>query len=208
MKIAILGGAFDPPHIGHYLVARQVLEQMRMDQVWFTVCYQYFPEFPVKNARISSFKDRFTMTKLISSSPLLVSDFELKHNKLSKTIDTLSLLKKKYPEHSFHWIIGSDQLNTFHLWNKWQLIIAQHNLIVFPRDTDFLSLKKRVIKSFQLKTIPDHITVLENNKLVVSNISSSLIRKRVRSGLPIGAMVDQKVDAYIKKQKLYLDIKT
>lgn len=207
MKIAILGGAFDPPHIGHYLVGRQVLEQMKMDQVWFMVCYQYFPEFPVKNARISSYNNRFTMVKHISSPPLLVSDFESKYNKPSKTIDTLSLLNKRYPEHSFHWIIGSDQLNTFHLWNKWKLIIAKYNLIVFPRDTDFLSLENRVKKSFKTETIPHNITVLKSNELVVSNISSSLIRKRVRLGLPIGAMVDQKVEKYIKKHNIYVDIK-
>ncbi|MFZ2025748.1 MAG: adenylyltransferase/cytidyltransferase family protein, partial [Microgenomates group bacterium] len=48
MKIAILGGAFDPIHIGHYLVARQVKEQLKMDEVWLMVCYSYFPEFPEK----------------------------------------------------------------------------------------------------------------------------------------------------------------
>ena len=61
MKIAILGGAFDPPHMGHYLVASQVKEQLGMDEVWLMTCYSYFPEFPVKFAKITPFEERHKM---------------------------------------------------------------------------------------------------------------------------------------------------
>lgn len=203
MKIAILGGAFDPPHIGHYLVARQVYEQMKMDQIWLMVCYQYFPEFPIKNGRISSFKERFSMTQCVSKSPIVVSNFEYKYNKPSKTVDTLSLLHIHYPNDTFYWIIGSDQLNTFHLWNNWKSIIANNNIIIFPRDTDFVSLENRVKYAFKIEDIPSNITVLENDKLVVSNLSSSLIRKRVRNGYPIEGLVNNKVNKYILKHNLY-----
>jgi len=203
MRIALLGGAFDPPHIGHYLVARQVLEQMQMDQVWFVVCSQYFPEFPVKYAHISSFKYRFQMTQFLSSSSLVPCDFEEKYNKPSKTINTLALLKEHYPQDDFYWIIGSDQLKTFNLWHNWSSIIKHYNLIVFPRDTDFISLEKRVKEAFQLKTIPTNITVLQSSELVVSNISSSLIRKRVRNGFTTQGLVDHKVERYIRKHNLY-----
>ena len=61
MKIAILGGAFDPPHIGHFLVASQVKEQLGMDEVWFMTCYSYFPEFPIKYAKITPYGERHKM---------------------------------------------------------------------------------------------------------------------------------------------------
>ena len=203
MRIAILGGAFDPPHIGHYLVARQTLEKLHMDEVWFMVCYQYFPEFPIKNFRISSYTYRYKMVEYISTPPLIVSNFESNFNKSSKTINTLRLLKEHYPQHMFYWIIGSDQLETFRLWNKWSDIVQNHNLIIFPRDTNFVNLENRVKRAFQLNIIPSHIIILEETELIVSNISSSLIRKRIRTGLPIKGMVDEKVERYIRKNKLY-----
>jgi len=207
MKIAVLGGAFDPPHIGHYLVARQVVEQMNVDKVWFMVCHQYFPAFPVKNARISSFIERFSMTQLISLPPFVTSDFEYKYNKLSKTVNTLSLLKIHYPQHTFCWVIGSDQLSTFYLWNNWKSIIKNNNIVIFPRDTDFVNLKQRVKQAFQIDTIPLNITVLESSKLIISNISSSHIRKRIRNHLTIQDMVDKKVEKFIVEHKLYLNSK-
>ena len=203
MKIAILGGAFDPIHIGHYLVAKQVKEQMGMDEVWLMVCYSYFPEFPEKKKRITSYRDRFQMASLFEDDDVIVSDFEEKYNKRSRTIDTLRLLKEKHPQDEFYWIIGSDALPTFHLWNEWQRLVADHNLIIFPRDTDFKTLEKRVRSSFRLKAIPKNIRIVKGN-LIVSTISSTHIRDRVQKGLSIDHFVSKEVKEYIMKKKLYI----
>ncbi len=202
MKIAILGGAFDPIHIGHYLVAEQVKEQLNMDEVWFMVCYSYFPEFPDKLNRIISYEDRFKMASLFATDKIIVSDFEEKYNKPSRTIDTLRLLKKQRPQDEFYFIIGSDALPTFHLWNEWKELVKNHNLIVFPRDTDLKTLRKRVCNSFHLTSIPKNITVLEGN-LIVSTISSTHIRERMKKKLPIEPLVGEKVSHYIQTKKLY-----
>lgn len=202
MKIAILGGAFDPIHIGHYLVAKQVKEQLKMDEVWLMVCYSYFPEFPEKLKRITSFEERFHMASLLAERDLLVSDFEAKENKRSRTIDTLRLLKKKRPDDEFYWIIGSDALPTFHLWNEWEVLVRDHNLVIFPRDTDFKTLEKRVLESFHLKSIPKNITIVEGN-LIVSTISSTHVRGRVRDGLTIEHFVPQEVRTYIQQKGFY-----
>jgi len=203
MKRAILGGAFDPIHLGHYMVATQVKEQMAMDEVWLMVCYTYFPEFPDKYKRITSYKERFAMAKKAAGTHFLVSDFEAKFNKPSRTIDTLRLLKKKYPNDHFYWIIGSDALPTFHLWNEWESLVHDHNLIIFPRDTDFATLKKRVCASFHLDHIPQNITVLEGN-LIVSTLSSTHIRDRVRTHRTIEHFVSPTIEDYIKDKTLYL----
>lgn len=202
MKIAILGGAFDPIHIGHYLVAEQVKEQLHMSEVWLMVCYSYFPEFPDKLERITSYEERYKMASLFAHNEMIVSDFEEKFNKRSRTIDTLRLLKRQYPRDEFYWIIGSDSLPTFRLWNHWEELVHNNNLIVFPRDTDFKTLEKRVRKSFGLKKIPSNITVLEGN-LIVSTISSTLIRERVKKELCIGHFVSEEVKEYIEKKGLY-----
>lgn len=203
MKIAILGGAFDPVHIGHYLVAQQVKEHLAMDQVWLMVCYSYFPEFPTKYKRITPYEQRFAMAKMMESTTIKVSDFEEKYNKPSRTIDTLRLLTNHYPNDEFYWIIGSDSLPTFHLWNDWKKIVSDYNLVVFPRDTDFKTLEERVKTSFMLTEIPKNITVVEGN-LIVSTIASTHIRNRVRSNLAIDRFVDESVMHFIKENKLYL----
>ncbi len=203
MRIAILGGAFDPIHVGHYLVAQQVKEQMKMDEAWLMVCYSYFPEFPDKMQRITPYEERFKMASLVSDKGLVVSDFEEKFNKRSRTIDTLRLLRVHYPHDTFYWIIGSDALPTFRLWNHWEELIKDHNLVIFPRDTDFKTLEIRVKESFGVKTIPKNITVLEGN-LIVSTISSTHVRERVKKNLPIVPLVGNMVKKYIYSKKLYL----
>lgn len=202
MKRAILGGAFDPIHIGHYLVAEQVKEQLHMDEVWLMVCYSYFPEFPDKLERITPYEERYKMATLFGGKEMIVSDFEEKYNKRSRTIDTLRLLREHYPHDEFYWIIGSDALPTFHLWNHWEELVRDHNLIIFPRDTNFKTLEKRVKTSFGLKTIPSNITVLEGN-LIVSTISSTHVRSRVNKELPIEHFVSKKVIEYIEEKKMY-----
>lgn len=202
MKIAILGGAFDPIHIGHYLVAKQVKEQLKMDEVWLMVCYSYFPEFPEKLKRITSFEERFHMASLLAKGDLLVSDFEEKENKRSRTIDTLRLLKKKRPDDEFYWIIGSDALPTFHLWNEWETLVRDHNLVIFPRDTDFKTLERRVLESFNLTAMPKNITIVEGD-LIVSTISSTHVRGRVRAGQTIEHFVPEEVRKYIDQKGFY-----
>ena len=202
MKRAILGGAFDPIHIGHYLVAQQVMERLHMDEVWLMVCYSYFPEFPDKLERITPYEERYKMATLFAGKEMIVSDFEEKYNKRSRTIDTLRLLREHYPHDEFYWIIGSDALPTFHLWNHWEELVRDHNLIVFPRDTNFKTLEKRVKTSFGLKTIPPNITVLEGN-LIVSTISSTHVRKRVKKRVPIKHFVSDEVKVFIEEKKLY-----
>lgn len=202
MKRAILGGAFDPIHIGHYLVAQQVMERLHMDEVWLMVCYSYFPEFPDKLERITPYEERYKMATLFAGKEMIVSDFEEKYNKRSRTIDTLRLLREHYPHDEFYWIIGSDALPTFHLWNHWEELVRDHNLIIFPRDTNFKTLEKRVQTSFGLKTIPPNITVLEGN-LIVSTISSTHVRERIKKRVPIKHFVSDEVKVFIEEKKLY-----
>ena len=204
MKIAILGGAFDPPHIGHYLVARQVKELLEMDEVWFMVCYSYFPEFPDKMKRITGYEDRYAMATLMNENGnMRVSDFEYRYNPRSRTVDTIRLLKKNFPGNTFHWVIGSDTLPTFRLWNEWKKLVSDENLVVFPRDTDIPTLKSRVKKAFDLVSIPRNVTVMEGN-LIVSNIASTHIRERIQKNLPVTGLIRPDVESYIYSHKLYV----
>lgn len=199
MKIAILGGSFDPPHIGHALIAQQVKNILDMNQIWLLPNNQH--AFGKKQ---SPAPDRFRMTKFLEENNIIVSDFEIKSKGISYTIDTLNALKKIYPEDEFYWILGSDQLESFQKYKNWQEITANYRLIVFPRESVVHKLKDKVKKSLNLKSIPENITVMQNKDLILMNISSSMVRERIKYGVSIKYLVPENVEEYIKENKLYI----
>jgi nicotinate-nucleotide adenylyltransferase len=198
MKIAILGGSFDPPHLGHYLIAQQVLEHCQLDQVWLMPAYHH----PFLR-NLSDVHTRLAMVKMLETKNIKISDFEIEHNPTSYTIDTLNKLTEKYPDDSFYWITGSDQLENFHKYKDWKDIIAKHNLIIFPREWMLPHLEEIVKEKLMLKTIPENVIVLQNKNLITTNISSTKIRERLREGLSIQYLVQDKVGEFIIKNKLY-----
>lgn len=96
MKVAILGGSFDPPHLGHILIARQVKEILGLDQVLL------IPNFKHAFGKIQSpAKHRLAMTKLLEDDFIKVSESELQRKGISFTIDTLNILESEYPNNKF-----------------------------------------------------------------------------------------------------------
>ncbi len=199
MKVAILGGSFDPPHLGHFFIAQQVQELLHMDQVWLMPAYHH----PF-NRNLSKIEHRIAMTKLLENDVLKTSEYELKHNPTSFTIDTLNGLKNTYPENDYYWITGSDQLEHFQKYKDWQQIIEKHNLIIFPREWMLPQLEEIVKEKLMLKTIPKNVIVLQSDKLFLTNISSTKIRERLKNNETIHYFVPQGVEEYIRKNKLYV----
>jgi len=198
MKIAILGGSFDPPHLGHLFIALQVQELLEMDEVWLMpVSHHPF------NRDLSSTKTRLEMTKVLETKTIKVSDFELLHNKQSYTIDTLNGLKKLYPDNTFYWIMGSDQLENFQKYKAWKDIITKHNLIIFPREWMLPHLEEIVKEKLMLSSIPQNVIVLQSNSLILTSISSTKIRERSQKKLPIYYFLPKGVGEIIKKNNLY-----
>lgn len=198
MKIAILGGSFDPPHLGHILIARQVKEKLAIDKVWLMPCYQH----PFDKT-LSLPTHRLAMTQFLKEEEVEASEFEIKQRTINYTIDTLDALQKKYPEDTFYWIVGSDQLTGFQRWKSWQTLCDKHNLIIFPRDIPTFEFLTLIKTSLDIKNIPSHIIVLSSQDLIETNISSSVIRKRVKAGKSIRYLVLPKVEEYINEHKLY-----
>lgn len=203
MKIAILGGSFDPPHLGHLFIAQQVKENLSMDQIWLMPLYQKTHQDKVFQKEMIEPEQRLEMTKLLENEFIKVSDFEIKHNQENYTLTTLQKLQHLHPEHTFYWITGSDQLASFQKYYKWQELVATQNLIIFPREHMLDHIEEKVKDAFNLKTIPQNVNVLHNKNLVLTNISSSKIRERVKDQLPISLFVPEAVEEYIKKNNLY-----
>jgi len=198
MRIAILGGAFNPPHVGHYLVAEQVRELLHMDEVWLMPCFSH-----AFHKRMVPFEHRFAMTSLLSNGYLKVSDFEKTKNPSSRTVETLRLLTIAYPRHEFSWIVGSDQLATFRKWHDWRDLVTRYRIIIFPRDLYRTELEREVREAFGFTALPPNITVLGSKHLITSTISSTEIRTRIQAGHDVRSLVQPEVEAYIRKHSLY-----
>lgn len=183
MNIGLLGGAFNPPHLGHILIAQQVLDFTDLDEIWFLPNYGQIPPKPVEDVH-----HRLEMTKLITLSKTRVSTLEIDHKLDGDTIHLLPHLPK---EHAFQFIIGSDQLPTFHLWGSWQELLKNLPFLIFPR------------YGYPNEPLYPHMTLITDEILIGTNISSTKIRERVKRGLPITDFVPEPVAAYILKHNLY-----
>jgi nicotinate-nucleotide adenylyltransferase len=183
MRVALLGGAFNPPHLGHLMIAQQVLDFGDIDEVWFLPNYSQSPPKPV-----ASVEDRLAMTRLLELPRTQVSTIEIDHKLSGETVDILPFLPK---EHEFLFIMGSDQLPTFHLWNGWEKLLTSMPFLVFPR--------------YGFPNEPLHLgmKVISHELLVGSNISSTKIRERTHKGLSIEQFVPAKIAAYISQHGLY-----
>lgn len=200
MKIGILGGSFDPPHIAHAIICRESKEILGLDKVWLMPCYGH-----TFLKKMSSVKDRYIMTKSLEEKDITVSDFEIRTKSQGYTIQTLRNLQTLHRNNTLYWIIGSDLLEGFHTWGPgWKNIFTDFHLVVFPRETFAADLEEKAKRCLRLKKIPPTVHILTNKDETLTNISSTAIRRRVKEKKTIQYLVPPRVEEYIKKKRLYL----
>jgi len=190
-KVGIFGGTFDPIHMGHLITAQSVKELRNLEKIIF------IPAFisPHKSdAKTSSPSDRLNMIKLaVEGIPFFdYSDIEVKKGGVSYSIDTLRELKKQYTELEF--IIGYDNIFTFHTWKEPDEILKMAKIIV---------LKRRSSHPPEFEDKYYHQAIFVETRGI--EISATDIRERVKNGLPINFLVPPDVMEYIYKQKLYIE---
>lgn len=184
-KIGCLGFSADPPHLGHLETAQLLLKKKLVDEVWLIPCYRHSFGKPLSKAR-----HRWRMTKLLEGSGIVASDIEFSRRGKSYTIDTVRILKEKFPSYQFFWVVGSDVVKTesYKRWKYWKTLANLVEFLVVQRS------------GFEIKITPPGFKLVEG---VINGASSSDIRERVRRGLSIDDLVPQKVKKYIEKHNLY-----
>ncbi len=130
MKIGILGGSFNPPHIGHRHISLVALKRLKLDRVWWVVS----PGNPLKSHdELASLKQRMEWCQKCSSHPRIdVTDLE-QTRKTPYTYDTMLYLKTRYPNVSFVWLMGADSMINFHKWKSWEELAALVPFAVIDR---------------------------------------------------------------------------
>tara|TARA_B100001057_G_scaffold460783_1_gene512186 strand:- start:10596 stop:11135 length:540 start_codon:yes stop_codon:yes gene_type:complete len=171
-KIGILGGSFDPPHIGHLFVSKKSLKLLKLTKVIWAITKKN----PLKKSPFFSFTQRKKMCRKIINGHKRI---QLKHyeDKLkSKTSVSLVSFLKKNNKYKIFFIIGSDNLINFHKWKNYKKLLNMCNLVVFSRKGFDTKAKKSVIMKHLKK---ENIKFLNNLKI---NISSTKIRNKVING--------------------------
>jgi len=184
MKIGLFGGVFNPPHIGHILVAQQVLDFTDLDEVWFLPSYGQHPPKP----GVATVEHRLLMTKMLVVPKTRTSTLEIDHKLNGNTINLIPYLLK---EHQFTFIMGADWLPSFQFWGRWQELLAAMPFLIFPRN------------GYRNEPLYQNMRLLEHPILMTSNISATKIRERIKNGLSIEQFVPEGIAVYIKKHGLY-----
>lgn len=134
-RIGLLGGSFDPAHPGHLGISRAALSRLSLDRVWWLVS----PGNPLKKNGPAPLAERLqAATRLVRDPRILVTDIE-KKLRVRKTADTIGALRRLYPGVHFVWLMGSDNLAQFHLWDRWRDIASAVPFAVLARPGSRLS---------------------------------------------------------------------
>jgi nicotinate-nucleotide adenylyltransferase len=190
VRIGLLGGSFDPPHLGHLLAAGDAHEALALDRLVFIPAAVQ----PLKAGQVgASSAQRLAMTQLlVGDDPRFeVSSVEIDRGGLSYTVDTLRTLAAAWPSAELYWLVGADVLESFAKWKEPATILELATLVVMQRAGG---------ESPNVASLPGHPRLLATRRI---DISSTEIRQRVRQEKSIRGFVPEAVAAFISAERLY-----
>ena len=167
-KIGILGGTFDPAHMGHIKISKEAKKKFNLNEIfWINT-----KKNPFKKKSFLNLKKRINYAKKINVKNKFIKIYFFEDKiKSNKTIDLMKFLKNRYKKTEFFFIMGADNLINFHKWKKWNKIAEISKILVFDR----LNYKSKSLKSISFKKLNKKRLQFINFKKV--NISSSQLRK-------------------------------
>ncbi len=196
MRIGIYGGAFDPVHYGHLLLAEMCREQCQLDEVWFVPTRRP----PHKDLDLTEGRHRVEMLKFAVAGhrQFQVKTLELDREETSWTVDTLAVVKSQQPESTLFFLMGADSLRDLPTWRQPERIAQLATLVAVNRGTqkseEFLKgLAPSIVPRVRFVTMPGVA------------LSATEIRERIRHRQSVRFMVPRAVEEYIAQHGLYRD---
>ena len=185
-RIGVLGGTFDPLHVGHLAAASQVHHALGLDIILLVPANAQ----PLKPAPVASGNDRLAMCKAAAAADprFDVSDVDIVRGGATYTVDTLADLRKKDPGAEFFFIVGADSLETLPRWKDYETLITLASFVGVSRPGHALK-----------QSDAPHLVV----DIPALAVSSTEIRDRAQSGVPIRYLVPDAVALYVEEHGIY-----
>lgn len=184
-KVGILGGTFNPPHLGHLIMANEAYHAIGLDEV------RFMPNFiaPHKNVHGASAEQRLEMTQLaITGHPQFrIEDIEIRQGGVSFTYDTMVKLAEMEPGTEFYFIIGGDSIEGLPTWHRIEELAQLVRFIGVSRP------------GFHNRT-PYPVLMIDSPEML---LSSTMLRERAEEGRTLTFLVPEQVEAFIRKEQLY-----
>ena len=187
MRLGILGGTFDPPHLGHLIAAQELHTQLGLDRLLLMVAA--VPPHKL-DREVSPGAVRLEMVRaaIAGDGRFEVSPLELERSGPSYTVDTLRTLRDGYPGAALHLAMGADQAAELETWREPDEISRLATLVAFAREGQAVPESRWPLRVVQVPTV---------------EVSSTEVRRRVRAGAPIRYLVPDAVAAVIEGEGLY-----
>ena len=198
MKIGILGGTFNPIHLGHLLIAENAYSQFALDRV--NIMPAYVSPFKLDSDVLDKEHRKNIIALSIKDNPHFVLDTrEIDSESVSYTYITLSNMKNATPEDELYFILGADSLKTIKNWRNPQIIFDNATILAAVRDSD---------NTDDLKGYANEIKTLFNGhvdfiKTPAFDVSSTDIRRRINAGESVKYMLKDEAIEYINNNNLY-----
>ncbi|MDF2945632.1 MAG: nicotinate (nicotinamide) nucleotide adenylyltransferase [Bacillales bacterium] len=186
-RIGILGGTFDPPHLGHLIIANEVYHEFKLNKVLF------LPAWIPPHKESDKITDPYVRLELLKILINKIPYFEIDETeivnkgKIKYTYDTVQILKEKFQDDDLYFIIGADQIEKLDSW---------HKIDQLQEDIKFVGVNR---KNYSSKTIYN----IQHIEIPTIEISSTLIKNRLRSNKDVKFLVPDEVFEYIREKKIY-----
>jgi len=184
MHVALFGGSFNPPHMGHALAAQWVLQTQDVDALWLMPCFQH----PF-DKQLAPYDLRLEMCEALCRDlgpRIRIETIERELGGPSRTFDTIAALQKKYPSHRFSLVIGTDLLREVDTW---------HRAEELKRTVSFIIVQRSGAGGVDGK----------GDTLAIPAVSSTEVRERLRAGQSVETLVPRSVRAIVAASGLYRD---
>jgi nicotinate-nucleotide adenylyltransferase len=188
VKIGILGGTFDPPHVGHLIAAQDTFDALSLDKLFF-IPARVPPHKRNEDVTPAEVRLRMVSAAIAGDDRFEANDVELRRTGPSYTVDTLRELRESFPGDELYLLLGVDQVREFGTWREPGEVLRCAKLVMLTRS----GIEQAPLSDILHKTVP--VTRID--------VSSTMVRERVRAGRKIRYLVPDAVEKMIVAERLY-----
>ena len=191
-RLGLLGGTFDPPHVGHLAAAKAVRDTMGLDRVDFLVANDPWQKSSDREVSPAALRLEMVHALVEGQTGLGVDDREIRRGGLTYTVETLEELVKEQPDTEVFLVVGQDTANRIGTWHRYEEVLGLSTLVIV----------NRVENNSQLPEVLSGARV-HNVSMPLVDVSSTSIRAKVASGEDIASLTSESVAAVVRRNGLY-----